>query len=39
MAHRSSFFYVYSPLLALGITVVGMFAMATFIGLGLRMQS
>ena len=35
--HRS-FFYVYSPLLPLGLTVVGIYTMAVFIGLGLRLH-
>jgi hypothetical protein len=38
MSNRRSFFYVYSPLLPLGLTVVGIYTMATFIGLGLRVH-
>jgi hypothetical protein len=39
MVNRRSFLFVYSPLLALGLAIVGIFAMATYIGLGLRIQS
>lgn len=39
MVNRRSFLFVYSPLFALGLAIAGIFAMATYIGLGLRVQS
>jgi hypothetical protein len=38
MVNRRSFFFVYAPLFPLALAIVGIFAMAAFIGLGLRVH-